>query len=81
VKSFSQWFGVDKDTGRVFADGSDLPIDGVRRWTLKDQRDFPQADSNLPLDRVLVASVNPQATFCYSVDRKEAERARLLPEQ
>jgi hypothetical protein len=81
VDAFSQWLGVDKDTGKIFADGSNLPIENVRRWSVQDARDFPNASLNLPADRVLVAPLDPQATYCFSVDRKEAERARLLPAQ
>jgi hypothetical protein len=81
VKSFSKWLGVDKDTGRIFADGSGLPFDAVRRWTIQEQRDFPRAGAEIPDDQVLVAPLDQRADYCYSVSRKEATSARLLPEQ
>jgi len=81
VDSFSQWLGIDKATGKIVADGSGLPVTAVRRWSLEDQRKYPHANSSLPPGMVLVATADEKASYCYCVDRREAERARLLPQQ
>jgi hypothetical protein len=81
MRSFSHWVGVDKDTGTIFAEGSELPTDGLRRWSVADEREYPHAKRGLPPKTVLVAAADPKASYCYGVDVKEAEKAKLLPEQ
>ncbi len=81
MDSFSQWLGVDKATGKIVADGTGLPITALRRWSIEDQRKYPNANASLPPGMVLFATADEKATYCYCVNRKEAERARLLPQQ
>jgi hypothetical protein len=81
MRSFSQWLGIDKDTGTIFAQGAELPADNLRRWSIDDERAWPLAKTKLPPDMVLVSSADEKATYCYGVHRKEAERAKLLPAQ
>ncbi len=81
MRSFSDWLGIDKDTGTIFAQGAELPTDNLRRWSVDDERTWPQAKTKLPPDMVLVSASDARATYCYAVKRKEAERAKLLPAQ
>ena len=81
MRSFSQWVGIDKDTGTIFAQGAELPAENLRRWSVEDERSYPNAKLNLAPDMVLISAADPRSTYCYGVNRKEAERAKLLPAQ